>query len=173
MTHSPVPLVALVGKSGSGKTTLMEKLLKILTARGIRVGTVKHDAHSFDVDHPGKDTWRHREAGACAVAILSPTRMFLTVDAPERNSVREVVETHLSGLGLDLVIAEGFKRGDTEKIEVQRAARSDALICSGPGDRLVAIASDMQWNLGVPLFHVDDAEGIADFIVDRYLPGRR
>lgn len=169
---SSLPLVAIVGKSGSGKTTLLEKLLKILTARGWRVATIKHDAHSFDVDHPGKDSWRHREAGAAAVAITSASRLFVTVNLAEPLTLEQLRDTWIAPAGVDLVIAEGFKQSGAEKIEVHRTQRSDALICTREADRLIAVASDRGWEVGVPCFHVDDAQGIAAFIEARYLKER-
>jgi len=167
------PIVALVGKSGSGKTTLVEKLLRVLSGRGIKVATIKHDAHSFELDTPGKDSWRHRQAGAAAVAVASAGRLFLTVNLAESESgVREIIERYFPAGQYDIVLLEGYKSGDTEKIEVHRTARSDELLCNGVADRLVAVASDRQWDLGVPVFELDDVASLADFIVRRYLPGR-
>ncbi len=156
------PILCLVGKSDSGKTTLIEKLLVELKGRGYRVATIKHDTHSFDVDHPGKDSWRHREAGADAVVISSPKRVFVTrnLDAPLH--LEQIRDEYLASY--DLILAEGFKRSNERKIEVHRSARSDELICNPVDDKLVAVASDESWDIPVPVFHIDDANAIASFI---------
>jgi molybdopterin-guanine dinucleotide biosynthesis protein MobB len=162
------PVVSIVGKSDSGKTTLIERLIPALSARGYRVATIKHDAHSFDVDHEGKDTWRHREAGACAVAITSSERVFLTRRVSRSPSLEEVCAAYFSE-GVDLVLTEGFRRAGAPKIEVHRAARSDGLICDPTVDPLIAVASDHPWELSVPVFHLDDIPAIADLIESTYL----
>jgi molybdopterin-guanine dinucleotide biosynthesis protein MobB len=162
------PIVSIVGKSNTGKTTLIEKLIPLLVARGWRVGTIKHDAHSFDVDHPGKDTWRHREAGAAVVALSSAERLFVTRTLSAPPSLAEIVASAFAG-HVDLVVTEGYKRGGAVKIEVHRNARSDALICDPAVDDLVAVVSDRAWEVGVPVFGLDDAEAIVEFIVTRFL----
>jgi len=162
------PIVSIVGKSNSGKTTLIEKLIPLLRARGLRVGTVKHDAHSFDVDHPGKDSWRHREAGASFVALSSAERVFLTRKVLAQPSLEELVADSFAG-HVDLVLTEGFKRAGAPKIEVHRTERSDALVCDPATDNLVAVASDRAWDVPVPVFDLNDAAGIVDFLVKRFL----
>lgn len=162
------PIVSIVGKSNSGKTTLIEKLIPRLVARGWRVGTIKHDAHSFDVDHPGKDTWRHREAGASVVALSSAARLFVTRTISAPPSLDEIVAGAFAG-HVDLVVTEGYKRGGAVKIEVHRSARSDALICDPAVDDLVAVVSDRAWDVGVPVFDLDADDAIVDFIIARFL----
>lgn len=184
-SETAAPILSIVGKSNSGKTTLIEKLLHALTAKGYRVGTIKHDAHSFEVDVPGKDSWRHREAGAAGVIIASSERLFLTRKLERGLDLYEIVNAHFTRRarpgaadgapgsydeGYDLVLTEGFKRSSAPKIEVQRAARSDALVCDAAADNLIGIASDTDWKIGeLPCFHIDDAEAITAFIVDRFL----
>ncbi len=182
------PVLSIVGKSNSGKTTLIEKLLRALTAAGYRIGSIKHDAHSFEVDVPGKDSWRHREAGAAGVVIASSERLFLTRKLERSLDLWEIIDGHFTKRvetptgatatvlaadydeGYDLVLTEGFKRSTAPKIEVQRSARSDALVCSPEADNLIAIASDNDWEVGeLPCFHIDDAEGIVAFVVERFL----
>ena len=111
-------LVAIVGKSDSGKTTLIEKVVPELVRLGLRVGTVKHDAHSFEIDHPGKDSWRHGQAGAYAYAIASPERLaFITRldgELPLANIARRFFA------GFDLVVAEGYKRTAPHRVELFR-----------------------------------------------------
>ncbi len=162
------PIVSIVGKSNSGKTTLIEKLLAELTRRNYRVATVKHDAHSFDVDHPGKDTWRHREAGAAAVAITSSSRLFLTVNLTEPLSLDQVRALYLDG-NYDLILTEGFRRDAAPKIEVHRKERSDELVCDPATDPLLAVASDAALDVAVPVFNLNDSVEITNFIEERFL----
>ena len=162
------PIVSIVGKSNSGKTTLIEKLLAEMTGRGYRVATVKHDAHSFDVDHPGKDTWRHREAGAAAVAITSSSRLFLTVNLEEPLTLEQVRDLYLDG-DYDLILTEGFRRDGAPKIEVHRAERSDELVCDPAREPLIAVASDSNPAVAVPVFDLNDGVKITSFIEERFL----
>ncbi len=162
MSH--VPIVSVVGKSGSGKTTFLEKLLPELKRRGYRVATVKHDTHGFDIDHPGKDTWRHAQAGADAVIISSPRRMALIQRLDKEMALDEIA--HFVP-GVDLVITEGYKRGDKPKIEISRRARSNELMCDE--NELIAIVTDQVFPLNVPHFDLDDAAGVAQLIEDTFL----
>ena len=161
---SQVPIVSLVGKSGSGKTTFLEKLLPELKRRGYRVATVKHDIHGFDVDHPGKDTWRHAQAGADAVVISSPRRMALIQRLDEEMSLDEIAGYMQS---VDIIITEGYKRGKRPKIEISRRARSTQLICSE--EELIAVVTDQRFSLNVPHFDLNDAAGVAQLLEERFL----
>lgn len=157
------PIVAVVGKSDAGKTTFLEKLIRELKNRNIKVGTVKHDVHGFDMDHPGKDTWRHAQAGADAVVISSPAKVALIKQLDRELSLDEVAV--LMG-DMDIVLTEGYKRSDKPKIEINRRAHSTELLC-GP-EELVAIVSDAEWDMGVPVFDLDDASGVATLLVQKY-----
>ncbi len=166
-----IPILSVVGRSRSGKTTLLEKLIRCLTARGRRVGTVKHHYHGpVVVDVPGKDSWRHRQAGARAVALVSPDTSFAVCDTPETVSLETVV--HRSLVGVDLVLTEGFKAGPMPKIEVNRRAMGVPLLC-GPEDRLVAVAADWETGAAVPHFGLEDTEPLADFIEREYLAAQQ
>jgi molybdopterin-guanine dinucleotide biosynthesis protein B len=158
------PIVSVVGKSGSGKTTFLEKLLPELKRRGYRVATVKHDTHGFDIDHPGKDTWRHAQAGADAVVISSPRRIALIQRLDDEMSLDEIARYVQD---VDIIITEGYKRGDKPKIEISRRARSTDLICRQ--EELVAIVTDQKFPLNVPHFYLDDAVGVADLLEERFL----
>lgn len=164
MNASP-PIVSIVGKSNSGKTTLIERLIPALGARGYRIGTIKHSHHDIDLDRPGKDSYRHKSAGAEAVMVAGPGRIAL---------VQDVVDAQLDDLvgyfkDLDLVITEGYKRTSKPKIEICRAARSSAPLCR-EDPSLVAMVTDLDIEgLTVPAFLPDDIQGLADFIEDRFL----
>ncbi|MBN1484541.1 MAG: molybdopterin-guanine dinucleotide biosynthesis protein B [Chloroflexia bacterium] len=160
-----VPLVCIVGKSNSGKTTFLEKLLPELGRRGYRVAVVKHDSHGFDMDQPGKDTWRLRQAGAWRVAISSPQRFALIGPVEQELSLEELVARYLQDV--DLVLTEGYKRSQQPKIELCRAARSEELICAP--DELLAVISDLRFDLPCPQFDLDDVSGVADLLEARFL----
>ena len=159
-------VVSIVGKSKVGKTTLLEKLIRELKARGYRVGTIKHHAHWFEIDQPGKDTWRHAEAGSDVVVIAAPNRMALI-----RRLDGELTIDEIAGMmpKVDIILTEGYKRGDKPKIEVSRRARSSELICTK--EELLAIATDAPHPdmAGVPQFDLEDASGLADLIETRFL----
>ena len=162
------PIISIVGKSDSGKTTLIEKLIREFTGKGYRVATIKHDVRSFEVDKPGKDSWRHREAGAAAVVISSSTRLFLTQQLSRELSLEEIRARYLAER-CDLVIAEGYRRAGAPKIEVHRSARSDELLCDPAHDELIAIVSDRAWNLPIPVFDRDDTKTTVEFIEKTFL----
>jgi len=164
MSAGRAPIVSLVGRSGVGKTTSLERILRELSRRGYRVGTVKHDVHDFDIDRPGKDSWRHAEAGSTAVAISGPRRMALIRKVDTEFGLDEIVD--LMG-DLDLVMTEGYKRGDKPKIEVTRRACGTELLCSA--EELLAVMTDYPVDLPVPQFALDDAVGVVDLLVERYL----
>jgi molybdopterin-guanine dinucleotide biosynthesis protein B len=107
-----VPIISIVGKSGVGKTTALERVIGELKRRGYKVGTVKHDTHGFDLDKPGKDSWRHAQAGSDAVVISGPHKMALIRQLEAEMPLDEIVR--LMG-NVDLVITEGYKRGDKPK----------------------------------------------------------
>jgi molybdopterin-guanine dinucleotide biosynthesis protein B len=113
------PIVSIISKKGSGKTTLLEKLIPELGARGYRVGTVKHDIHGFDIDHEGKDTWRHKQCGAATVAISSPWKLSLIKDVEQEATLDDIVRAYFDDL--DLVLTEGYKRAEKPQVEVFRS----------------------------------------------------
>lgn len=157
-----VPVLCVVGKSNSGKTTLLEKLLPVMKDHGYRVGTIKHDAHQFEIDHPGKDTYRHFHAGAEQVLITSPAKLAIVKRQQSERPLEELVNVYCHEL--DLVITEGFKRSTMPKIEVIRAARSTEQIC-GPVNQLIARVTDVAFDDDVPCFALDEIEKIAYFII--------
>jgi molybdopterin-guanine dinucleotide biosynthesis protein MobB len=161
--------VSFVAKSGTGKTTLLEKVIGELKKSGWRVGVIKHDAHRFDIDHPGKDSHRLTAAGADTMLISSPEKLALIKQHAAAPPIRELIATYFSDV--DIVLTEGFKQGDLPKIEVHRSERSATLICRGENHdpTLLAIASDAELQVDVPLYDINDAAGIAAFIVTKFL----
>lgn len=154
------PIITFVAKSGSGKTTLLEKVICDLKTRGYKLAVVKHDAHQFDMDKPGKDTWRMAQAGADIVAISSPAKVAIIEKVEEERTLDEVIAT-LSKV--DIILTEGFKRSNKPKIEVFRSESHRDLLCE-PSE-LLAIASDIPWDIGVPCHHIDDVEGVVSEII--------
>ncbi len=161
-----VPVISIVGKSESGKTTLIEKLIPLLKARGYRVGIVKHAHHGFDMDREGKDSHRHKQAGADAVMIASPGRIAMIKDIPGEG-LDDLVPYFAD---MDLLITEGFKRDRAPKIEVFRAERHEHPACLDD-DTLLAVVSDTPLSAAVPCFASAAVERIADFIVARIIGG--
>lgn len=160
-------ILSIVGKSGSGKTTLIEKLLPEMKNRGYRIGTIKHAAHEVDMDKEGKDSWRHRKAGADTVLVVSPKTIALVKNATDQN--REDVDKYFDDV--DLVLTEGFKSGNRPKIEIFRPEAHRELLCRDD-EQLVAVVTDTAIETGVPVFGLDDVGGLADFIEARYILGR-
>ena len=157
-------IVSFVGVSHSGKTTLIEKVLKELTGRGYRAATIKHTAEEAAMDAPGKDTWRHIEAGSSATAIGSDTRIVLIKPVKEKSTVEEMAR--LLGEDYDIIITEGFKKGKYPKIEVHRKENGKPL--SGI-ENLVAVATDEPMEVSVPQLPINDAKVVADFIEREYI----
>jgi molybdopterin-guanine dinucleotide biosynthesis protein B len=163
-----VPVVSVVSKKNCGKTTLLEKLIPELKRRGYRVGTVKHDTHGFDVDHKGKDTWRHKQAGAQSVAISSPWKVSLIKDVSEEASLDQIVEAYFTDM--DIVLTEGYQRAGKPQIEVYRSSEHRfPLHAKGAENSLVAVMSDVALDLGVPRFDLNDVSALADLIENRFL----
>ena len=157
-------VMGFAGWSGSGKTTLVEQVIAALSARGLVVSLVKHAHHSFDIDHAGKDSWRHRRAGCREVMVSSDQRWSLTREL--RGAPEAGLDELLAHLGpCDLVLVEGFKRAAIPKIEVWRSVVAEPLL--HPDDpRIVALATDARVESALPQLDINDPEGVADFIVE-------
>lgn len=159
------PIISVVGRSDVGKTTLLEKLIPELKRRGYRVATVKHHAHpGFDIDQPGKDTWRHAEAGSDHVVIAAPDKVASIRRVDREPTLDEIAATIRD---VDIILTEGYKRAGKPKIEVVRSARSTEVICTA--EELIALATDVRLELDVPQYDLDDAAGLVDLIQDRFL----
>ncbi len=154
-----LPVIGFSAYSGTGKTTVIERVTRLLTARGIRVGVIKHDCHGFEIDKPGKDSYRHARAGASVVIITSPDKTAIVLQNGE--SLSECLH-HMQNV--DLVLVEGFKHADIPRIGLCRAAAGKGF--TEPPDRFFAIITDGEKpEVPVPQFTFDDTAGIADFIM--------
>lgn len=161
------PIVSIVGKSGSGKTTLLEKVVTELTNRGYKIGTIKHDVHGFEIDYEGKDSWRHKKAGAKTVVLSSPDKIAVIKDVDEEWEPSSLCFSFIKDV--DIIITEGYKKAIYPKIEVIRKAKSTRPICR-KDKNLIAIASDMRFKCkDVPCVGINDAKGIANLIENRFL----
>jgi molybdopterin-guanine dinucleotide biosynthesis protein MobB len=157
-------IFSFVAKSGTGKTTLLEKVIALLKERGYRVGVIKHDAHRFDIDHPGKDSYRLTAAGADSMLISSPEKLALVKKHEASPPIEELLTTYFSDV--DVVLTEGFKKGSLPKIELHRQERSPNLLCRGEeyDPTLLAVASDEPLELDVPVLDLNNSVAVADFI---------
>ena len=158
------PLFCIVGYSGSGKTTISVNLISCLKRRGYRVGTIKHDVHGFQIDHPGKDSYRHKAAGASTTIITSPKQIAMVTDVDHDHSPQDLrpMFSHL-----DIVLVEGFKRAQLPKIEVFRPETGKGAACKGD-PHLLAVVCDTPVNWGVRRFSTTDSEALADFVVSYF-----
>lgn len=158
-------IIGITGWKNSGKTTLTEKLVAELVRRGFRIATVKHAHHEFDIDHEGRDSYRHRKAGASEVAIVSSRRWAL-IHELEGESEPPLTEVLARLSPCDLVIVEGYKREGHKKIEVRRQDAKDTAALAPQDNSIIAIASDVAiTDTTLPVFDMDDAAAITDFIV--------
>lgn len=161
-------VVGFSGYSGSGKTTLVERLIPALRLRGQRVSVVKHAHHKFDIDHAGKDTWRHREAGAFEVVVASDRRLALMreFEQPAELTVHQLIAELYEGV--DWVLVEGFKQSDLLKVEVWRAS-TDKPARYMDDDFVVAVATDSPAQLpeatGRAVLDLNDPEAVADWLI--------
>ena len=161
--------VSFVAKSGTGKTTLLEKVIAELKSRGYRIGVIKHDAHHFDIDHPGKDSHRLTQAGADTMLISSPEKLAVIKKHEASPPIEELIAAYFSDV--DLVLTEGFKKSGLPKIEVHRRERSDTLLCRGEqhDPSLVAVASDEPLQVDVPVLDLNSPSQVADFVEERII----
>ena len=161
------PVIGFSAYSGSGKTTLLEKLIPILSARNFRIAVIKHAHHSFDIDHPTKDSYKIRKAGAQQILISSQKRWAMIHEHEHGNAELTLQEAlqHISTDMIDFVIVEGFKSAPIAKIEIHRPALNKPLI-SASDKYVIAIATDdaKKIETNLPLLDLNDIEMIADYI---------
>jgi molybdopterin-guanine dinucleotide biosynthesis protein B len=158
-----IPFISIVGRRNSGKTMVLAGLIAELTRRGVRVGVLKHSAHEFDLDREGKDTWRHRQAGARAVGIMSPRRLAVMRELDGELPLEQALA--LLGSDLDLVLTEGFRQAATVKIEVVRAATGCAV--TTPPRQLLAVVADCAVETSAPQLSFGEAAALADLVEGR------
>ena len=158
-------IITIVGKSNSGKTTLLEKLITHLTQKGYKIGSVKHAHSGFEMDKEGKDSWRHKKAGAASTLVISEDKIAMVKD--DRTSYLEKIRFYLSDN--DIILAEGFKRQNLPKIEIfRRQSAHKEPLCSGD-ENLIAFVTNSDYKLDVPTFGIEDIIEIADFIELNFL----
>lgn len=148
----------------------MEKLIPEIVRRGFKVGTIKHHVHEFDMDKPGKDSWRHKQAGASTTMVSSPSQIGMVMDVDTDHNPNDLLHFFQ---GIDIILAEGYKRGDTPKIEVFRPEISAEPVCKGD-DRLLALISESSTDINVPIFSFHAVHQVVDFIIDHFnlIPGQ-
>jgi molybdopterin-guanine dinucleotide biosynthesis protein B len=162
-----VPILTFVGRSNSGKTTLIERLIPELVRAGYRVATVKHAGHGFDLDTEGKDSWRHKRAGASTVVVVSKGSLALFSDVSDQVKVEEIRDRFVDQ-EMDLIIAEGWKSEGYPKIVVIRDQVGEVPIAP---DGLLAVVSNKPIDLSVACLHPDDITALAELVI-RHFPRR-
>ncbi|MDT8317883.1 MAG: molybdopterin-guanine dinucleotide biosynthesis protein B [bacterium] len=160
-----IPIVTFIGKSSSGKTTLLVKLIPELKRRGYRVASIKHSHHNVTMDKEGKDSWRHREAGAEMVVLVSGNTVSFVREFPEEPDVELIRDRFMDGA--DIILAEGFKWTDLPKIWVFREGNSQSIIKKD--DSLIAVVSDEEAETDLPWVNIDDIKGVADLVETTFL----
>ena len=161
------PLISIIGRSNSGKTTLIEKLIPELTKKGYRIATVKHDrSHGFDFDKEGKDSWRHKHAGAVTTILSSPKTLALITDIAKELPLNEIACRYAEDA--DLLIAEGYKEGEHHKIEVVSGLSENDLFCK-KDKNIISLISDENYNLNIPQFKRNNISEIAQLIEKKFL----
>jgi len=164
----PVPIVCFVGKSNSGKTTFIERVIPELVRAGYKIATVKHAGHGFDLDTEGKDSWRHKQAGASSVVILSKGSMAMFADVSDQLKPEDVRSRFLDDT-YDLIIVEGWKHEGYPKIVIIREQVGEIPIST---EGLLAVVSDKPIDLHVPRFDLNDVPAVAALIM-KHFPLRR
>jgi molybdopterin-guanine dinucleotide biosynthesis protein B len=160
-----IPVISFVGSHNCGKTTILEKVIRGLKQKGYKVAVIKHHKGDFELDIQGKDTWRLSEAGSDVVAISSPQKTAVIKKQEQELTLDRITEMVCDGM--DIVISEGYKFDDKPKIEVFRSEVSDRIL-SDEKD-LVALVTDRRFDIDVPQFSFDDADGIVKLIIEKYL----
>jgi len=153
-----VPIFSFVAFSGTGKTTLLEKIVAELKFRKLQVAVIKHDAHEFDIDHEGKDSFRFTKAGADVTVVVSATKAAVMENRPV--SIESIIDKITD---VDIILTEGYKHGRWPKIAVSRSATGNSFAL--PTEDCIALVSDIPAQTDVPCFALDDVSGIVDFLL--------
>lgn len=168
-------IISIAGRSGSGKTTFLEKLIPQLRERGYQIGVIKHAHCGVEMDKKGKDSWRHKRAGAAATLVISPGILALvkdyeTVDSDSTESESATIERIKHYLSdMDLIIVEGFKYATLPKLEIFRTGAGHDAPLFLEDQNLAAFITDSDYKTDLPIFGLDDAESVADFIEKKYI----
>ncbi|MEW6439483.1 MAG: molybdopterin-guanine dinucleotide biosynthesis protein B [bacterium] len=160
------PVVCIVGRSNSGKTTLIERLIPVLVRKGYRLATVKHDVHGFEIDREGKDSWRHRQAGASTVILSSPARIAVVREVGQELDLEQIRSAWAREV--DLLLTEGYKRSPFPKVEVTLACDSEDLLCTRE-DLLAAVVSNRPPFVDVPFFREGEVDRLAAWLEETYI----
>ena len=162
------PIISIVGKSSTGKTTFLEKLIREITGRGYKVATIKHSHHSISFDQPNKDSWRHAKAGATATMVSSTTEIQIIKPVPRELTIDELARN--LGEDFDIILTEGFSRGNAPKVEIHRKD-------SGPllenAQKLFAVVTDEFLETEAKQFSTEDVKGVVDLLEDKFLQPNR
>lgn len=164
-----IPVLCFVGRSNSGKTTLIERVIPELVRAGYKLATVKHTGHGFDLDTEGKDSWRHKKAGASAVVVLSNGSLAMFADVPPETNLEAIRSRYLDS-DLDLIIAEGWKNEAYPKIIVVRDQVGEIPVSP---DGVLAVVSNKPITVPVPVIDPDDVAGVVTLIRQHFSPHRR
>ena len=169
MDKTKMPVISIVGRAKTGKTTFIEKLIPVLMDKGIKVAVIKHHLHDFEFDILGKDTYRHKKAGAKTVILSSPSKIAMVKDTEKDLSIEEIISGYIDGI--DLLITEGYKKEDMPKIEVYPKKDDIGPVCIDDRN-LAAIITDVPFTSRVPVFLRDNIDAVADFIMSILIPIR-
>ncbi len=161
-----IPIISIVGRSNTGKTTLIEKLVPEFSRRGYRVATIKYAARGFEIDREGKDSWRHKKAGAYKTILISPNEMALMEVFEREYSVEELIDLYIKDA--DIVLLEGHKNNPYPKVEVLRKD-VEPLPRYGEKHMWIAVVGDKRPDVDTPHFQMDEIQKLADLLEDRYL----
>lgn len=159
-----ISVVSVVGRSNSGKTTYLEKLITVMKQRGYRVAVIKHHHQDFEIDQPGKDTWRHAQAGADVVCLTSPRKMAMIKKSEQEVPLEQVIQLISD---VDIIFTEGYKQEKQAKIEIYRQSAGHNPL--GVKPELLAVAADTVIYETVPHFSLEEPVAMADFLEERVL----
>jgi molybdopterin-guanine dinucleotide biosynthesis protein B len=160
-------IISIVGTSDSGKTVLLEGLIPEIRKRGYRVGVIKHSVHGFNLDHEGKDSWRHKQAGAQAVTLSSPTHVAMIREVERELTIDEIVSNYLGDM--DIILTEGYKKEGKPKIEIFRKDGPHKDILCKDDKNLIAVVTDKEMEINVPCLGLQDIVQLVDFLEKNYL----
>ncbi|MBU3214676.1 molybdopterin-guanine dinucleotide biosynthesis protein B [Clostridium estertheticum] len=156
------PIITFVANSGTGKTTILEKLIPLLKKRGLIIAVIKHDAHRFEIDYPGKDSYRFAQSGADVVAISSAEKVAFIEKCRHKLTIEEVIDRLPP---VDLILTEGYKKSVYPKIEIHRRAVSSSTLLCRP-DECLAVMTDEMLDISIPCFSLDDIDLLAELIYE-------